>query len=307
MPPPAENPSLSEVSDQAAVPDVVEAVVVNYNAGKALSRCVGSVFQQGHPVRVTVIDNASSDGSIESLRSRYGQREDLHVIVRDANPGFAAAVNDAVSPGENGLLLILNPDCEMRPESLTELMAALTADPRAALAGPKVVGAGGEVLRGTLRRFPDPWRSFLSFSGLWRLGKRWPAFRGVEVSGELPDRTTVAEAVSGACMLVRKAAFVSAGGMDGAYGLHCEDLDLMFRLRRNGYHCLIVPSARVFHGEGISSASRPLWVHWQKHRGMQRFYLKFQGRTTALPLRWLVVTGIWLRFAVTLPLLPFRG
>ena len=119
--------------------------------------------------------------------------------------------------------------------------------------------------------------------------------------------TTRVEAVSGACMLVRTAEFFAAGCMDGAYGLHCEDLDLMYRLHQRGFHCLFVPSARVFHAQGISSASRPVWVHWQKHRGMQRFFVKFQAQQTSHPLRWLVIAGIWIRFAVTLPLTWFRS
>ena len=90
--------------------------------------------------------------------------------------------------------------------------------------------------------------------------------------------------------------------MDGAYGLHCEDLDLMYRLRQRGFHCLLVPDARVFHDQGLSSSSRPFWVHWQKHRGMQRFFQKFQAQQVSPFLRWLVLCGIWLRFAATLPL-----
>jgi GT2 family glycosyltransferase len=111
-------------------------------------------------------------------------------------------------------------------------------------------------------------------------------------------------------MLVRKAAFTELGGMDEAYGLHCEDLDLMYRLRQAAGYCLFVPQARVVHLQGLSSRSRPLWAHWQKHRGMQRFFLKFQAPGYAVPLRWLVcplvLTGIWARFLLTLPLLLRR-
>ena len=108
-------------------------------------------------------------------------------------------------------------------------------------------------------------------------------------------------------MLIRLPEFFAIGCMDGDYGLHCEDLDLMFRLRQRGFHCLFVPSARVFHAQGVSSASRPVWVHWQKHRGMQRFFMKFQARNTNPLLRWLVIAGIWLRFTTTLPMAWFRS
>ena len=288
---------------------VVEVIIVNYNAGDALTPCVQSVFAQQIPVRLIIVDNASSDGSIASLHNAIGAPENVTVIANSENLGFAKAVNAAARNLEQDrhYLLILNPDCEMLPGSLAALSRALDEDPQAALAGPTVVDREGRVMRGTLRRFPDPWNSFLTFSGLWRLGRWIPAFKGIEMSGRLPAQTAPAEAVSGACMLLRKSVFFELGCMDSAYGLHCEDLDLMYRVRQGGFHSLFVPAARVFHQQGVSSSSRPLWVHWQRHLGMQRFFRKFQAEETAFPLRWLVLAGIWLRFAVKLPLVWFRG
>ena len=127
------------------------------------------------------------------------------------------------------------------------------------------------------------------------------------MDGALPDEVTPAEAVSGACMLVRRSAFLAAGCMDPRYGLHCEDLDLMYRLRQGGWHCLYVPQARAVHQQGLSSRSRPWWVHWQKHRGMQRFFVKFQARSHPWPLRWAVIAGIWTRFALSLPPILLRN
>jgi len=206
--------------------------------------------------------------------------------------------------------LILNPDCELEPGALDCLVQALDKDRRASLAAPLVLDPAGQPTRANLRRFPDPWRSLMTFSGLWRLEPRLPLFRGVEPAGGLPAETTRAEAVSGACMLVRRSSFLEAGGMDEGYGLHCEDLDLMYRLAQSGGHCVYVPQARAVHEQGVSSRSRPLWVHWQKHRGMQRFFLKFQAPKYGALLRWpfslLVLAGIWLRFVLTLPLALLR-
>ena len=80
----------------------------------------------------------------------------------------------------------------------------------------------------------------------------------------------------------------------------------MYRLREQGKPSLFVPAARVYHLQGLSSRSRPVWVHWQKHRGMQRFFTKFQAGRYAWPLRWTVVAAIWARFALTLPLALLR-
>ena len=304
---PADRTGLSGPADEA--PPTVAAVVVNFNAGDALARCVESVLAQGPGVRLVIVDNASTDGSADRVEELYGRRDDVTVLRNGDNPGFARAVNQAAADPacrDAEFLLILNPDCEFMPGALRTLVAALRANPQAGLAGPMVVDRDGQALRGTLRRFPDPWRSLMQFSGLWRLGRRWPLFQGVEPVSELPAAVTESEAVSGACMLLRRDAFERVGGLDAGYGLHCEDLDLMYRLREQGRVSLFVPAARVYHLQGLSSRSRPLWVHWQKHRGMQRFFGKFQAQRYAWPLRWGVVAAIWARFVLTLPLALLR-
>ena len=285
-------------------------IIVNFNAGDALTRCVESVLAQKLGAQLILVDNHSADGSARTVENLFGRVAELKVIHNSENTGFARAVNQAAAmetATHADYLLLLNPDCEFQPGALRRLLEALESEPQAGLAGPLVVDRHGQPMRGTLRRFPDPWRGFLTFSGLWRLGRMFPAFQGVEPVQELPAGNQEAEAVSGACMLIRKPVFDQAGGMDEGYGLHCEDLDLMYRLRQLGHPSLFVPSARIYHVQGVSSRSRPLWVHWQKHRGMQRFFSKFQAQNYFLPLRWLVIAGIWVRFAVTLPLVLLRS
>jgi GT2 family glycosyltransferase len=254
------------VSENTALP-TVDVVIVNFNAGRALSACVQSLVEQKQPFRLVVIDNASTDGSTLEMRRQFEQLRTLTVVENAGNEGFSRAVNQAAleleKTPEQGpdYLLVLNPDCEMRAGSLERLVAALDDHPAAGLAAPLVIDENGQPMRGALRRFPDPWRSLMTFSGLWRLGDHYPAFEGVEQGEKIADETRRAEAVSGACMLVRKSTFRELGGLDEQYGLHCEDLDLMYRLRQSGADCLLVPAARVYHRQGVSSRSRPLWVH----------------------------------------------
>ena len=153
----------------------IEVIVVNFNAGEALEHCIRAVLQQAEKVHVTVIDNASSDGSEKRLRALYAGRDDVAVTDNAGNPGFASAVNSAAARlAETGrpadYLLILNPDCELQEGALGQLVDALEQDGDAALAAPLVVDEAGRPRRATLRRFPDPWKSLMTFSGLWRLG-----------------------------------------------------------------------------------------------------------------------------------------
>lgn len=285
----------------------VATIIVNFNAGETLQQCVMALLESEEPVSVVLVDNASSDESAQQLQKKLENHEAIEFLFNTTNLGFAPAVNAAARHLDADWILILNPDCIVEPETLGRLKTALENDSSAGLAGPAVRDETGRIQRATLRRFPDPWRSLMTASGLWRLGKWFPVFHGVEVDiAESASDTIICDAVSGACMLVRRSALEETGFLDEEYALHCEDLDLMYRLRQKGWHCLFVPQASCIHKQGLSSRSRPTWVHFQKHRGMARFFGKFQASSTFLPLRILVYAGIWLRFLISWPLILIR-
>jgi len=285
----------------------IATIIVNYNAGETLRQCVNALLKSTMHTKVTVIDNASNDGSAENLRNLYGDHQGIEFLFNPSNLGFAPAVNAVARRSEADWILILNPDCILEPGTLDSLKTALVHDPRAGLAGPAVRDESGRIQRATMRRFPGPWKSLMTASGLWRLGRLIPAFHGVEVDvSKLTDGTEICDAVSGACMLIRRSALVAVDFLDEEYAMHCEDLDLMFRLKEQGWHCLYVPQAISVHQQGLSSRSRPTWVHFQKHRGMAMFFKKFQAKTTFFPLRMLVYAGIWFRFVILWPLVLIR-
>ena len=285
----------------------VATIIVNFNAGETLHQCVSALLESGLHAQVTVVDNASSDGSAQSLQSLYSNQKRVTFLFNPTNIGFAPAINMVARRLKSDWVLILNPDCILEPETLGRLTSALENDSNAALAGPAVRDENGQIQRATRRRFPGPWKSLMTASGLWHLGKWFPAFHGIEVDTSEPgEGPELCEAVSGACMLVRRTAFETVGFMDEKYAMHCEDLDLMFRLREHGWHCLYVPQASCIHMQGLSSSSRPTWVHFQKHRGMARFFGKFQAKSTFFPIRILVYAGIWLRFLILWPLILIR-
>lgn len=285
----------------------VAATIVNYNAGKLLQQCVNALRKSTIHTSITIVDNASSDGSSENLRHLYGNQSGIEFLFNPSNLGFAPAFNAVAGRADTDYVLILNPDCILEPTALEHLQAALENDSKAALAGPAVYDGEGSIQRATARRFPTPWRSLMTASGLWCLGKWFPAFHGVEMNvSKSGAETEVVEAVSGACMLVRRSALEAVGYLDEGYNMHCEDLDLMYRLAEKGWHCLYVPQAGCAHQQGASSRSRPTWVHYQKHRGMLRFFRKFQAESTSWPIRILVYSGIWLRFVILWPLVLLR-
>lgn len=282
----------------------ITAIIVNFNTGELLEACVRALLTSTVVPRILVIDNASTDNSAGALRDRLVDEPAVEVRFNAANLGFARAVNQGLQQSPLDDALVLNPDCLVEPTTLELLAQALARDDRAALAAQLVRDARGRPERSVLRRFPSVSRSFFTVTSLDRLVS---GAEGVSVeTGALPAQTVQAEAVSGACMLLRRAALAQTGGFDEAYGLHCEDLDLMFRLRTAGWHCLFVPGALATHHQGRSSRSRPLWVHYQKHLGMRRFYRKFQAPGQAWPTRLFVQAGIWLHFLALAPLALLR-
>ncbi len=285
----------------------IATIIINYNAGEMLQRCVNAVLKSTEKTTVTVVDNASNDGSAKKLQKLYADQQGVEFLFNTSNPGFAPAVNVVARGLDSDWVLILNPDCILEPETLGRLKAALVNDSHAGLAGPAVRDEDGQIQRATMRRVPDPWKSLMTTSGLWRLGKWFPGFHGVEVTvSKSTGETEICDAVSGACMLVRRSALKAVGFLDEEYAMHCEDLDLMRRLHDQGWHCVYVPQAGSIHHQGLSSRKRPSWVHFQKHCGMTRFFKKFQASSTVFPLRMLVYAGIWLRFIILWPLVLIR-
>lgn len=271
----------------------ISVVIVNYNAGEILQKCVASARQQA--CQIIVVDNASADNSIAALRSAY---PDTRIICNEHNLGFAAACNMGAQIAEGEHVLFLNPDCILRADVTQILRAAVHSADNVGMVGGMLTDPDGTEQVGGRRAVPTPWRSFVRAFGLSALAKRYPKlFSDFELHKQpLPDRPIEVEAISGACMLARRDALEDVGLLDEGYFMHCEDLDWCMRFRRKGWKILFVPDARMVHHKGYCSRSKPIFVEWNKHKGMIRFYRKFFRRQYPGLLIYLVITGVWLRF-----------
>lgn len=280
----------------------VTAIVVNYNAGDLLGDCVQSLVAN-HVTDIRVVDNASTDRSFERLAGRFAGAAGVQLLANPVNRGFGPAVNDQLPAVKTPYLLVINPDCRLEDGALRALSAAMDNAPQAGLAGPRVLDARGKLEAAACRYFPTPRRALMTATGLSRLAGRFPSLAGVTdpAAGALTAVTEV-EATSGACMLIRTDAFRALGGFDEDYRLHCEDLDLMYRLRQAGWRILFVPLATAVHVKGVSSASRPLWVHRQKHRGLSRFFRLHLAEGSGWPSRMLFQLGLWTHWLLLWPL-----
>lgn len=277
---------------------MISVIVVNYNAGPLLTACVRTALPQVS--EVLVVDNASSDSSVEGCARQVADEPRLKILRNDANLGFAAACNIGFSQAKGDFVLFLNPDCRLDEAAVLELLRALQADAAVGMVGGLLVNPDGSEQGGGRRAVPTPWRSFVRAFGLGRFAKRWPKlfFDFYLHKQPLPDRPIEVEAISGACMLVKREVVDDVGLWDEGYFLHCEDLDWCMRFRQKGWKILFVPSARVTHTLGACSRTRPIFVEWHKHKGMMRFYRKFFRHQYPSVLMALVAVGVWLRFGL---------
>lgn len=278
--------------------DTVSLIIVNYNAREWIVACVSSALSQVD--EVIVVDNASTDDSLAKLESVFLGDRRLKIVRNRENLGFAAGCNIGVAHSVGSCLLFLNPDSTLMPGSVNHLLRVLDDDPDVGMVGGLLVNPDGTEQAGGRRAIPTPWRSFVRAFGLSRFADRWPRlFFDFHLHKKpLPTHPIEVEAISGACMLVRRAVMQDVGHWDEGYFLHCEDLDYSMTLRRKGWKIMFVPEARVVHDKGGCSRSRPIFVEWHKHLGMMRFYIKFFRHQYPGPLMWLVALGIWLRFGL---------
>jgi GT2 family glycosyltransferase len=269
---------------------------VNYNSGSFLLECVATALPEAD--EVIIVDNRSSDSSIAECEQQFYGDPKLKFISNGANLGFATACNIGARHCSGDFLLFLNPDCALDSQATGELVHTLESDSTAGMAGGLLINPDGSEQGGGRRAVPTPWRSFVRAFGLNRYSDRWPKlFFDFHLHKQpLPEQPIEVEAISGACMLVKREAMDDVGPWDEAYFLHCEDLDWCMRFRRNNWKILFVPSARVVHALGVCSRSNPIFVQWHKHKGMLRFYRKFFLHQYPGVLMWLVAIGVWLRF-----------
>lgn len=262
----------------------VTAIVVSHDSGQYLTACVADLLAQDVAVQVVVVDNASRDGAPGRLPAHPA----LQVLRNADNPGFGTACNQGAARAHAPRLLFVNPDCRLPPDAVSRLCRHLDADPAIGILGACLRNADGTPQAAAQRRTPLPGRAIAQAFGL----------RAAQPEAAIPTAAGLidVEATSGALMLMPRQVFERLGGFDTAYVLHCEDLDLCRRVLAAGHRIVMAVDVPVIHHKGTSSRRRPIWVEWQKHRGMWRYFRKFDAASSPLWLRCLVSLGLAAHF-----------
>lgn len=265
-------------------------VIVNFNGAGHLARCLESLA--AHPPRtsteILVVDNASTDGSAAAVQAFAGVR----LLSLPANVGFSAGNNAGMRSTTSELVLLLNNDTVVPDGAIDRLVERLDADPRVAIAGPRLVDADG--------------RAELSFGSMLSplTELRQKLLHGLHGRGFGPvsawvERTTrreqIVDWVSGACLLVRRQAAEAAGLLDERFFLYTEDVDFCATVRARGGLVLFTPVAEIRHLRGRSRATAPAQMQAAYRRSHLAFYAKHHPRLVP-------VLRLYLRLKGQLPL-----
>lgn len=241
-------------------------IILNYNTKNLLQKCLESVFasKTGFLFEVIVSDNGSTDGSIEMARSLFPQ---VKLIENNSNLGFSAGNNVGIRKALGRLVLLLNTDTEVRPNTLDLSVKYMDAHPEVGIMGCKVLLPDGKLHEAARRRFPNPVNAFLRLFGLRKFSSY--NYRNIPVDQEME-----VDSVVGAFLLIRRAAIDKIGLLDEEFFMYGEDLDWCWRVKEAEFKVMYYPGAEITHYlYGSSKAVAFRSVRWA-HAAMKIFYRK---------------------------------
>lgn len=256
-------------------------VIVSYNVKYFLEQCLLSVraAAAGLEAEVFVVDNNSSDGSVEYLRPKFPE---VVFVENKDNPGFSKANNQALRLCGGEYVLLLNPDTVIGEETLRTLSFFMDEHPEAGGIGVKMLDGHGAFLAESKRSFPSPWVSFCKLSGLSGLFPGSKLFSRYSLSYLNPNKEYMVDVLCGAFMLLRHEALDKTGLLDEAFFMYGEDIDLSYRLVLSGYKNYYIPE-RILHYKGESTKHEDMSYVRNFYGAMLIFYRKYYARS-----RWLM-------------------
>ena len=278
----------------------VSVIIVSYNTRYFLEQCLISVFRAienwhsidpgNNQVEVMVVDNHSSDGSLEYLTAIFPV---VKFISNVANTGFAKANNQALLVANGQYVLFLNPDTIVTEGFFVQCVSFLDENPAAGAIGVQMINGQGHFLKESKRGFPTPWASFSRLFGLASVFPSSVVFAKYYLGHLDKNSTHEVEALSGACMMVRRDVLDKTGGFDERFFMYAEDIDLSFRIHQQGYKNFYLANTTIIHFKGQSTTKDQHYVKLF-YRAMIQFVEKHYSSRSALYAR-LLKTAIALR------------
>lgn len=269
----------------------ISIIIVNYNVKYFLEQCLLSVraASTGLDAEVFVVDNHSTDGSVDYLRPKFPE---VVFIENQDNPGFAKANNQAIEQCKGEYVLLLNPDTVIGEESLRTLCYFMDEHAKAGGIGLKMLDGHGVFLAESKRSFPSPWVSFCKIFGLSKLFPTSRVFARYSLPYLDKEKQHKVEVLAGAFMLLRREALEKIGLLDESFFMYGEDIDLSYRMVLGGYKNYYIPE-RILHYKGESTKHGDMKYVKAFYGAMLIFFKKYYPHSG-----WLM--GFFIKLAILL-------
>lgn len=272
-------------------------VIVSYRTGPVLLDSVSVALAQDGVKAVVLVDNGNS-AEIRGKIDRLAEQDERLTVVRgQGNVGFSKGCNLGVRAATTAYVLLLNPDCILRPGVVSRAFEVFDGAPEAAIVTVRIENPDGTEQRGGRRNLMTPWTCLVELFRLDKLMPDHPHFQRLNLNETEPLETvTAVQCISGAFMMMPTDTYNALGGMDEDYFLHVEDVDLCMRVGKSGREILYVPDAAVTHVKGTSRVS-PFTVEWHKSMSATKYFRKhFRPQYPDLILR-IISMAIFARLA----------
>ncbi|NRT74188.1 glycosyltransferase [Clostridium beijerinckii] len=276
-------------------------IIVNYNTYNLTKQTIDSIIGEHHNFNyeIILVDNASSDGSINKLQDEFRNiviTQKLRIIMNKDNLGFAKANNIGIKFASGKYILLLNSDTVLKENCLEKCIGKIEKDRNIGALGCKVILANGELDHACKRGFPSPKASLYYFLKLYKRNElKYGQYNALHL-GE--DDIGEVDCLTGAFMLMPKLIFDKVGGLDEDFFMYGEDIDLCYKIKEFGYKILYYPEAQIIHYKGGSSKKKRSKVIYDFHQAMWIFYKKHYYKKYNFTVTFLVFTGIWLKYLV---------
>src|SRR5271154_3287028 len=274
----------------------ISVVVVGWNARHYLELCLESLAKAPprRSTEVLVVDNASTDGSVEMIEARFPW---VKLIRSSENLGFAKGNNVAIRQCQGRYIALVNPDVIVFPDCLDTLADFLDRNPKVGNVGPRVFNPD-MTQQSTCRRFPTLWNNFCSATQLERIFKGSSFFAGEHMFYFPHDRTRTVDVIVGCFSMIRREAFDDVGLLDEGLFMYGDDVDWCRRARNAGWQVVFYPDARAIHDRGKTTAPFPVRFAVAQQRSVLHYWMKHHTFLGVLGIRSIMFFHHLLRYSI---------
>ncbi len=254
---------------------------------KACARLQAEIF---------VVDNASSDGSLAYLQSKFPL---VYFVANAKNVGFGAANNQVLSLCKSEYILFLNPDTIVPENCFDKCYAFMQAHTDVGALGVRMVDGSGHFLKESKRAFPSPFTSMFKLMGLSSLFPKNKLFAKYHLGHLSETENHEVDVLAGAFMWMRKSVLDTIGGFDEAFFMYGEDVDLSYRVQKAGFKNYYFPESTIIHFKGESTKKGSLNYVRMFYQAMSVFVQKHYGGSKAALFGACIQAAIWARAGLT--------